>query len=166
MFHRFYCYAQHHRESTHTSYLDQILNEHFNHPVCGRRTLDCLPSKLSIIGGHVSVVNTFAKNKFFRNVLSTSGAGDSTPDSPDVNVFRRTYLSRSVELAGECLKSRFDKCQSSEICLYGMLVRTFMSFDVRADVVFSSWQLGCDYSSHSACNLPEPSAALATGSDM
>ena len=27
MFHRFYCYAQHHRESTHTSYLDQILKE-------------------------------------------------------------------------------------------------------------------------------------------
>ena len=126
MFHRFYCYAQHHRESTHTSYLDQILNEHFNHPTYGRRRLDYLPSKLSIIGGHVSVVNAFAKNKFFRNVLSTSGAGDSTPDSPVVNVFRRTYLSRSVELTGECLKSRFDKCQSSEICLYGMFVRPLL----------------------------------------
>ena len=27
MLHRFYCLAQHHRESTHTSYLDQILKE-------------------------------------------------------------------------------------------------------------------------------------------
>ncbi len=56
--HRFYCLAQHHRESTHTSYLDQILNELADH--CDQRKNFC-SSKLSILGELKSVVNTFSK---------------------------------------------------------------------------------------------------------
>ena len=166
MFHRFYCYAQHHRESTHTSYLDQILNEHFNHPACGRRRLDYLPSKLSIIGGHVSVVNAFAKINFFATccrrreqeilhpirLLSMCSEELICPDQSNwrVNAWKVALINAN---------------QAKYACME-MLVRTLYVLWCMSWCGLFKLAVGCDYSSHSADNLLVPSAALATGSDM
>ena len=71
MFHRFYCLAQHHRESTHTSYLDQILNELSDR--CGQRLNFC-SSELPIIGGLFSDVNFNCKLNLSCDVRPMSGA--------------------------------------------------------------------------------------------